>query len=120
VGDRLDIPERDAAVGKQAQAPTGPSLRGRTAGERDQVRLAGPVERGRVHPLGRARVERPVESLLHEEQSDAAHRARAHVQRRGDVLVRPTGATLRHIGLEQDARMRYFARRRFPATGHLL
>jgi len=120
VGHRLDIPERDAAVGEQTQTPPCPSLRGRAAGERDQVRLAGPVELGRVHPLGRARVARQVKPLFYKEQPDAAHRARAHIQRRRDVLVRPTRAALRHIRLEQDARVPYFARRRFPRAGHLL
>jgi len=120
VGHRPDRPKRDEAVGEQAQTPPCPSLRGRTAGQRDQVRLAGPVELGRVRPLGGARVERQVKPLLHEQQPDAAHRARAHVQRPGDPLVRPAGAALRHIRFEQDARVRYCARRRFPATGHLL
>jgi len=56
---------------------------------------------------------------MHEEQADAAHRTRTHVQRLRDLLIRPVGAARRAIGLEQDARMRYLARRRFPGAGHL-
>jgi len=128
VGERLDVSERDEAVGQQAGAPASVSLRRCAAGQRDQVRLTRPIELGGIRPLGRARVERQVEPLLHEEQAEAAYRARAHVQRPGDLLIRPAGATLirpagatrRDISLEQDARVRYLARRRFPAAGHLL
>jgi len=84
------------------------------------VRLARPVERGWVRPLGGARVEGHVEPLLHAQQPDAAHRARAHVQRPGDLLIRPAGTALRPIRLEQDARVRDLACRRFPRAGHLL
>ena len=120
MGERLDVSERDAAVGQQAGAPARVSLRRCAAGQRDQVRLTRPIELGGIRPLGRARVERQGEPLLHEEQAEAAHRARAHVQRPGDLLIRPAGATRRDISLEQDARVRYLARRRFPAAGHLL
>jgi len=84
------------------------------------VRRARPSELGRVHPLRGARIERQVEPFLHDEQAEAAHRTRAHLQRRGDLLVRPAGATRRNVGLAQDARVRDLARRRFPAAGHLL
>ncbi len=90
-------------VGQQAQAPARLAVRGRGAGQRDEVRLLRAVQPPLVHAVRPSPLQRRRQPFGDELAAHAQHGARVDVQRPGDGGVGPPRAAVAVVGLEQDA-----------------
>ncbi len=108
----LDDVQFDDLLLEQAQTPTREPLDRRRAGQGDQFRLRRPVENPRP---GRVRIvfagQRRRHPFFDQSTPGVADIVNAGVQRRRDRAVAPTFARLRHVRLQQDARLRQRLRR---------
>ena len=89
----------------------GPSLRGRTARQREQVGLLGAVELAILATGGLLPKQRRRQPLLHERLAHPVHRRGSTLHRLGNLLIVPAQPARAGIGLEQNAGVDQHGRR---------
>src|SRR5208282_4608 len=121
VAGLLDDVQFDDLLLEQAQTPTREPHGRRGAGQGDQFRFRRPVENPRP---GGVRIvfagQRRRHPFFDQSRPGAADIVYAGVQRRRDRAVAPTFARLRHVRLQQDARLRQRLRRMLARADHRL
>src|SRR5271157_1034351 len=121
VAGLLDDVQFDDLLLEQAQTPMREPLGRRRAGQGDQFRLRRSVENPRP---GGVRIvfagQRRRDPFFDQSTPGAADIVDAGVQRRRDRAVAPTFARLRHVRLQQDARLRQRLCRMLARADHRL
>ena len=97
---------------EQAQAPTGETLRGRRECQCDQLCFRRAVENAWTGGIGIVFTgQHRLEPFLDQLAPGPLDSGDAGVQRRGDPAVAPTFARIRHVRLQENARLRQQLRR---------
>lgn len=82
------------------------------AGQRDEVGLLGTVKLAHVCPARGLAIQGRLQPTLDKALADAADRRLAHLDRSGDGLVHPGGATRTLVGFQEDPGVGQLAGRR--------
>src|SRR5580693_4421253 len=115
VAGALDNVQFDDLVLEQAQAPTGETLRGRRECQCDQLCFRRAVENAWTGRIGIVFTgQHCLEPFLDQLAPGPLDIGDAGVQRRGNPAVAPTFARIRHVRLQENARLRQQLRRTLP------
>ena len=106
---------------EQAQAPTGETLRGRRECQRDQLCFRRAVENAWTGGIGIVFTgQHRLEPLLDQLAPGPLDIGDAGVQRRGNLAVAPAFARIRHVRLQENARLRQQLRRTLTFADQLI
>src|SRR5580693_391573 len=121
VAGALDNVQFDDLLLEQAQAPTGETLRGRRECQCDQLCFCRAVENAWTGGIGIVFTgQHRLEPFLDQMAPGPLDIGDAGVQRRGNPAVAPTFARIRHVRLQENARLRQQLRRTLTFAAQLI